>query len=318
MNRTTEPAGGFPSTAVADLVDSGSARAQGISMKQLLREPLFHFLVLGGALFLWYGVSGGGAASDSRIVVAPGQVDQMVEIFSKTWQRPPTPQELQGLIEDYIREEVMFREAMAMGLDRDDTIIRRRLRQKIEFLAEDLIPPAEPTDEQLSQFLEENPELFRVEPRVSFRHAYFSQDRRGDAVADDAAGALDRLHAGAAPTNFGDPIPMPEDFESVSRRDVASLFGEGFAEALIQVDVGEWTGPLESGYGLHLVFVRELEPGRLPKLDEAREAVEREWASARRREANQAFYRTLRDQYTVTVELPDWAQSSPASVESAP
>ena len=287
-------------------------------MKPLWREPLVHFLALGAALFLWYGVSGGGPMSDDRIVVTPGQVDQMVEIFGKTWQRPPTPQELGGLIDDYVREEVMFREATAMGLDRDDTIIRRRLRQKLEFLAEDVMPPADPTDEQLQQFLAENPELFRVEPRVSFRHIYFSRDRRGDAVADDAAKALDRLRAEGNPTTFGDPIPMPEDFESVSGRDVEGLFGQDFAGALMQVQAGQWTGPLESGYGVHLVFVREIVPGRLPELDEAREAVEREWSSARRREANEDFYQTLLERYTVSVEFPEWAQSSPAVPESAP
>jgi hypothetical protein len=287
-------------------------------MKQFWREPLVHFLALGAALFLWYGVSGGGPAAGNRIVVTPGQIDQMIEIFGKTWQRPPTPQEVRGLIDDYVREEVMFREAMAMGLDRDDTIIRRRLRQKIEFLAEDLVPPADPTDEQLQQFLTENPELFRIDARVSFRHIYFGRDRRGDAVADDASKALDRLRTGGDPAAVGDPIPMPEDFESVSGRDVSGLFGQDFGRALIQEEVGRWTGPLESGYGLHLVLVREIEPGRLPELSEAREAVEREWSSARRREANDAFYRTLLEQYTVSIELPEWAQSSPAAAESAP
>jgi hypothetical protein len=285
-------------------------------MKQLWREPLFHFLALGAALFLWYGVSGGGPAADNRIVVTPGQIEQMVEIFGKTWQRPPTPRELQGLIEDSVREEVLFREATAMGLDQGDTIIRRRLRQKIEFLAEDLIPPTDPTDEELQLYMAENPELFRIEPRVSFRHIYFSRDRRGEAVADDASESLDRLRAGGNPTTFGDPIPMPEDFESVSGRDLASLFGQDFARALTQAEVGRWTGPLESGYGLHLVFVREIEQGRLPELDEAREAVEQEWTSARRREANESFYQALREKYTVNVEWPDWA--SPTSAESAP
>ncbi|HEX9724168.1 MAG TPA: peptidylprolyl isomerase, partial [Vicinamibacteria bacterium] len=141
-------------------------------------------------------------------------------------------------------------------------------------------------------------------------HIYFSRDRRGDAVADDAAKALDRLRAEGNPTTFGDPIPMPEDFESVSGRDVAGLFGQEFARALTQMEVGQWTGPLESVYGVHLVFVREIVQGRVPELDEAREAVGREWSNARRREANDAFYQTFLERYTVSVEFPDWAQSS--------
>ena len=180
-------------------------------MKQLWREPLIHFLALGAALFLWYGVGGGGSGTQNRIVVSAGQIDQMVEIWRKTWQRPPTPREVEGLIEDFIREEVLFREAMAMGLDQDDTIIRRRLRQKIEFLAEDLTQTANPTDEQLQQFLVENPESFHVESRVSFRHIYFSRDRRGEAVASDAQESLDRLRAGFDPGELGDPIPLPGD-----------------------------------------------------------------------------------------------------------
>ncbi|HXV60323.1 MAG TPA: peptidylprolyl isomerase [Vicinamibacteria bacterium] len=287
-------------------------------MKPLLREPLVHFLVLGAGLFLWYGVSGGGPAADSRIVVSPGQIDQMVEIFGKTWQRSPTRVELEALIEDYIREEVLFREAMAMGLDQGDTIIRRRLRQKIEFLAEDLIPASDPTDEQLQQFLRGNPEPFRVEPRVSFRHIYFSRDRRGDSITAEATSVLDRLRAGGDPSAYGDPILVPEDFESVSGRDVESLFGQGFAGALTQAAVGEWTGPLESGYGVHLVLVRDFAPGRIPELEEIREAVEREWSSARRREANQAIYQKFRERYTVTVEIPEWVQGAKNAAEPAP
>lgn len=287
-------------------------------MKHFWREPLVHFLVLGAALFLWYGVSGGGPAADSRILITPGQIDQMIEIFAKTWQRPPTPQELQGLIEDSVREEVLFREAMAMGLDQGDTIIRRRLRQKIEFLAEDVAAPADPTDEELQQFLVEHPEPFRIEPIISFRQVYFSRDRRGEAVAEDATKALDRLRAGGDPDELGDPIPLPGDFESVTGRDVAGLFGQDFAQVVVRAEVGEWTGPLESGYGVHLVFVQDIVEGRLPELDEVRENVRREWSSARRREANESFYQSLREKYTVNVEWPDWAQASPADTEPAP
>ena len=285
-------------------------------MKQLFREPLVHFLALGAALFIWNGVGGNGAGAQNQIVVTVGQVDRLIEGWTRTWQRPPTPQEVDGMIEDYVREEVLYREAMEMGLDEEDTIIRRRLRQKIEFLAEDLIETTAPTDDQLQEYLVSHPEFFRVEPRVSFQHIYISRDRRGEGAAAEAERLLEVLRTGGAGIDLaelGDPIPLQGAFESISERDVVGFFGEGFAYALMQTEVGRWTGPLESGYGLHLVFVREMVEGRMPELAEVREAVEREAAAARRRESNEAFYQGLRDKYTVRVELPSWAESSGTS-----
>src|SRR3972149_4873862 len=220
-------------------------------MKQLFREPLVHFLALGAALFIWNGVGGNGAGAQNQIVVTAGQVDRLIEGWTRTWQRPPTPQEVDGMIEDYIREDVLYREAM----------------------------------------------------------------ERGGAPAGGAR-LLEGLRAGGggiAPAELGDPIPLQGAFESISERDVVGFFGEGFADALIQTEVGRWTGPLESGYGLHLVFVRAMVEGRMPELTEVREAGERGWAAARRREWTEAFYQGLRDKYTVRVELPSWAEGSGTS-----
>ena len=147
---------------------------------KLLREPLVHFLVLGAGLFLLFGLVGdSNVAPADRIVVSSGRVAQLTQIFTRTWQRPPTEQELAGLIEDHVREEVYYREALAMGLDRDDTIVRRRMRQKLEFVTDDLVAAVTPTEEQLETYLRENPEAFRVPTRLSFQQIYFNRDRRG-------------------------------------------------------------------------------------------------------------------------------------------
>ncbi len=275
---------------------------------KLLREPLVHFLLLGAGLFLLFNIVGDSDdASTERIVVSSGRVAQLTEIFTRTWQRPPTEQELDGLIEDHIREEVYYREAMAMGLDRDDTIVRRRMRQKLEFVTDDLVAAFPPTDEQLETYFSEHPDDFRVPSRVSFQQIYFSLDRRGEQAARDAETLLVRLSASNSdvdPAGHGDSLMLPSDFDNIFEGDVVRHFGTEFATALADVPVGHWSGPVASAYGLHLVLIRERQPGVLPALEKVRDRVEREWEAARRKEATEAFYQGLRGRYEVSVERP--------------
>ena len=161
---------------------------------KLLREPLVHFLLLGAVLFGVFALLGDrGSERAGHIVVTPGHLEHLLVSFTRTWQRPPTAQELAGLIDDYIREEVLYREAVAMGLDRDDTIVRRRLRQKLEFLTEETAAMAAPSDEELQTFLQQHLDAFRVEPRLAFRHVYLRRDRRGDAANAEARHLLTQL-----------------------------------------------------------------------------------------------------------------------------
>ncbi len=282
-----------------------------------LREPLLHFLALGVGLFVLFRLaSGPGTPGQDELVITAGQIDTIVEIFSKLRQRPPSPAELDGLIEEHILEEVLYREALAMGLDEDDTIIRRRLRQKLEFLVDDFAA-AEPTDVQLSALMEDSPERFREETTVSFSHIYF---REG---ADDAAAALlAELRAGAEidVSMAGDPLPLPSALDAAPEGDIDALFGQTFKADLRALDIGAWTGPVVSPYGIHLVRVTERIEGEVPALSEIRETVVREWLAARRQTAQETFFDLLRSQYVISVELSEWVGESAgdfATAESA-
>ena len=290
------------------------------TMKTLLREPLLHFFLLGALIFVLASALGGAGSTNDPIVVGEEQVTLLAEGFRRTWQRPPTESELSGLVEDYVKEEVFYREAVAMGLDRDDTVIRRRLRQKLEFMSEDIAAQAQPTEQELQAFLSEDADRFRIEGPMSFVHVYFNFDRRGENARTDAAALLARLDADPELGNdisaLGDRLPLPASYESVTETEIARLFGQPFAERLRDVGPGAWTGPLESGYGLHLVFVSEKEDDRLPQLAEVRDEVVREWRVRQRERTDDAFYRELRDKYDVRVQLPEWAQ--PASSASEP
>jgi hypothetical protein len=284
-------------------------------MKKLLREPLLHFLLLGAGLFLLYALVGErGGVDSTEIVITPGHVEHLVAGFTRVWQRPPTQEELAGLVREYVREEVYYREALAMGLDKDDTIIRRRLRQKLEFLSEDTAARAEPTDDDLRTYLKEHPEKFRVDQRLSFSHIYLNPDRRGKNLGRDAEQLLAQLNRHGKrvdPTELGDPFLLDHNYRTVSASEAARDFGEKFAATLDELPVGQWQGPVESGYGVHLVLVRERTQGRLPALEEVRAAVGRDWINARRLEANEKLYQALLQRYTVTIEQP------PAAVAAA-
>jgi hypothetical protein len=271
-----------------------------------LREPLVHFLLLGAAIFLvaaWFGDPTGGRAE--RIHLGRDDVEFLRQGFERTWRRPPTAAELAGLVEERVREEMTTREALALGLDRDDTIVRRRLRQKLEFLVEDaaLVPP---TDAELEAWLGANRERFRIEPRIRFEQVFLSRDRHGERLRSDAERLLAALRAGAPADRgaLGDPHPLGSDTGELSAGEVAKLFGPDFARRVFELESGVWQGPVDSVHGAHLVLVRERVAGREPALGEVRDAVAREWAAERRSQARERFYRELRARYDVEIDVP--------------
>jgi hypothetical protein len=275
-------------------------------MKKLLKDPLLYFLLIGAALFLIFGLFKDPAGNqENSVVITRGDIEFIKANFARTWRRPPTEKELANLIDDKVRDEISYREAVAMGLDQDDPVIRKRLRMKVELLAEDIAGLASPSDEDLSIFLEKNRDSFRREPQISFKHVYLSSDKRGADVENDARDLLAKLSAvgpGAAPEAYGDPIMLPKEFTLDYARNVERLFGKSFSRDLLQVDPGGWAGPVRSSYGHHLVFVRERVAARHPELSEIRQEVEREWTAKRRRDVKEKMHKKLREQYTITIE----------------
>ncbi len=283
-------------------------------MRRLLREPLFHFLLAGIAIFALAGRVGGGSDSaGQRIVVDDVTVANLVTGFERTWMRPPTPDELSGLVEDFVKEEILYREALALGLDRDDVVIRRRLRQKMEFLQADMADRGEIGDAELLAFLDENPERFEVPASVTFRQIFVDPQRSNGAPEARAAEILALLQSDpdAAGQPLGDATLLPPILRRATPRVVSGQFGPGFFEAIAELPAGSWAGPVPSTYGLHLVLVDELEPSRRPELGEVRPAVERELRAVRRSEAGERFYRQLRERYEVVIEDVGPSTASP-------
>lgn len=275
------------------------------------REPLLHFLVLGVALFAleaWLRPATD-LASDSQIVISKARINHLTAHFVRLSQRPPTREELDSLVEAYVREEVMVREALALGLDRDDPAIRKRLQQKLEFIAEGLLAPAAPTDAQLNAFLEAHPDRFSTPARVSFSQIYLDPMLRKAALAVDAARLLQILNAPGSTHDLataGDRLLLLEPrYGDVPQDELAQQFGSAFAQALSDLAPGRWAGPMTSGYGAHLVRVDKFEPGGIPPLASVRPLVEREWANVRREELARVAYTTLRAKYKVTVQMSD-------------
>lgn len=265
---------------------------------KVLRDPLLHFLIIGAMLFGAFHLISNNEPAQGEIVVSAGQIASMKAIFGRTWQRPPTAAELKALVNEHIRDEVLYREALAMGLDRDDAVVRRRLRQKMEFIS-DLAADVEPTDAELKAFVAEHPARFRSEPRFSFSHVYF-QGAPDAAELENLRQALNRGTADAS--KAGSPFMAGYDFADIARSDVMQTFGESFAVWIDRAAPGEWGGPVTSAYGTHLVRVSERVEARERLFGEIRDAARRELLHGRKIAANDALYERLRTRYVIKVE----------------
>jgi hypothetical protein len=273
-------------------------------MRNALREPLLHFVVMGLLLFAFFEWRGGGSGA-GRIAVTSGQLQHFAAGFARTWQREPTEAELKGLVDEYVKEEMAAREAFVEGLDRDDAIIRKRLRQKLEFLVEDAVDQAPPTEADLQAWLTAHPDAFRVEGQVALRQVFLRRDRTG--ASAEATRLLARLRAagtGADTARLGDPTTLPPELSLGPVREVGLTFGEAFARAVEAAPLGQWTGPVESAYGLHLILVRERLPPSVPGLAAVRPKVVGEVIAERRKRALTALYDGLLTRYRVTIERP--------------
>lgn len=277
----------------------------------MLREPLVHFLLAGLALFAGYArlhPDADASRASRRIELGEEDVRQLALGWRAQGRPEPTADELRSLVEARVREEILYREALALGLDRDDTIVRRRLAQKMEFLADDPAAVPEPTRDELRAWFASHAERFASPARASFHHFYFSTDRRGARARDDAAAALARI-AGAPPAEaaaagLGDPFMYQDAYPDRPREAVAGVFGAAFAAALFELPTGAWQGPIESGYGWHLVFLDALEPARTPAFEAVEAEVRAEWVAEQRAAARERTLRELRARYEVVLPAP--------------
>jgi hypothetical protein len=269
-------------------------------MKRLLREPLLHFFVLGVALFALYGwLQGSLFQKPTEIVVSRGQLESLQSQFQRVWQRPPTSQELQGLIDGWVKEEIFYREGMAMGLERDDPVVRRRVGQKLEFIIDGATPPA-PTVAELQSWLDSNADKYVVEPVYTLKQIYFDPARHGERLEADVLAAQRALTTGK--TAKGDSTMLPSSLEAAREFEIERAFGDDFAKALATLPVGGWQGPIRSGFGVHLVEITARDAGRKANLEHVRAEVERDLLHSKTQAAKESYYQRLRSNYAVRIE----------------
>jgi peptidyl-prolyl cis-trans isomerase C len=278
---------------------------------KLLREPLLHFMFIGAAIYLLYGVFAEPVpeGDDKTIVVSAGEIEWMQTSWQKRWNRPPTAAEFDGLIQQYIKETVLYREALTMGLNQHDMVIRRRLAQKLEFLAKDLVALTPPTEAELQTYFDAHQDRYQEPALYTFTQVFIDPDKRGDTTLDDAEAIKAKLIAQGDtiedPGALGDDFMLQNYYPGKDQVEIQKLFGRGFADSLVELSPGQWHGPVLSGYGTHLVYVSSVSEPPAPDFAELRERVVQDWTTDRGEELNDKFYANLREQYTVVIEEPD-------------
>jgi hypothetical protein len=279
---------------------------------RLLREPLFHFFIIGASIFAFYAWVTPNTTQETeerdQIVVTSGRVEQLAQLFIKTWQRPPTASELKGFIDAFVKEEVYYREAIKLGLDRDDTLIRRRMQQKMVFLSEPGDEALAATDAQLDAYLKSNRAIFQVDPQIAFEQVFINPQLAGEPADARARTLLAKLRSAPADmdiTALGDRTLLNHTNPLASLAGIARSFGQDFAEALTRLPREEWTGPVASPFGLHLVRITAYHEAHDPPLAEIRDAVLLKWRAEQREAFIAAEYERLRARYTVILPFED-------------
>jgi hypothetical protein len=277
-------------------------------MPAFLKEPLLHFLFAGAVLFVMYGWFNDGTEvgiKDERVVrITAGQVEWLKQTWAGQWGRPPNEGELQEIVAGYLKEELLAREARELNLDENDIVVRRRLAQKMDFMVQDTTQVAEPSEEELRRLYESHPERFQTPARITFTHVFFNRDRRGARAEADALATLEQLlppATGSAP-DFGDRFLSQYDFYEIEELAIAGVFGPEFVRQVFSVEPGGWKGPIESGYGLHLVHVTRKEPARLPDFETVKSDVLTLWRQQRELEAQERYFSALLEKYDVVVD----------------
>lgn len=285
----------------ADTPSHGGSRPRSTHnlVRRIATEPLVHFLLIGLALFFWYGAVGDPVEkTDTRpqIVLTENDLNRLAQQFEGAWRRSPTDTEMAALVEDYLKEEVLYREALSLGMDRDDAVIRRRLRQKMEFLTTAAAETLEPDPGVLEAWLADHNDLYASPPRLTFDQVYL-----GETPTDDALSLMDALNSGADPATLGQATLLPASMTDARPAAIDGTFGDGFADTLLNAPSGIWTGPVQSAYGMHLLHVTDITMPPPPTLATIGDQVRADWQRAEVDRLNEVYFQSLLDRYTLVM-----------------
>jgi peptidyl-prolyl cis-trans isomerase C len=290
---------------------------------KFLKEPLLQFIFIGAciyAVYAWFGEPDNGVA-ERTVYISDAQVDSLAAAWEKRWNRLPTEQELAGLVRAYVREDILYREALAMGLDDNDHIIRRRLAQKLEFLTQDVVRLRQPTEGELQAYFALHRDEFRAPDLITFVQVFFNPDKRGDATLRDAERALEKLQAAGIPDpaelDSGDRLMLADYYADATVMDVRRALGSGFADSIMQLEPGRWHGPVLSGFGTHLIYVYEFKAAPPPELDSVRADVLDQWQQEQVEQFNAEYFATLQDRYDIVIEGPEGLAAKVLEQEAA-
>lgn len=268
-------------------------------MKSILKEPFIHFLLIGALLFLFYGMVNR-ERDESDIVIDDNLVNELVAKWELKRNRQPTFEELENMIDEYIQQEVLYKEALVMKLDHNDEIVKRRLAQKMEFISDGLAESLQPTKEMLMAYYEENEENYKKDPSYTLKHVYFSDEERTNALAD----AMKAL-ASKSPETLGDELLVPSAYADASSYQIANDLGSAFAQRLDSLALGQWTGPVRSSYGVHIVFIEEKKVAGYYAFEEVAEKVTVDYNFDASNDFKAELITTLLKNYSVVIDVAD-------------
>jgi len=273
-------------------------------MKKILKEPFFHFILIGIALFFFYGMVTKQTSSKNTILINDFDVSSIIASWEMQWKRPPTEKELQNLIAQNIKQEIFYQEALKMNLDHNDEIIKRRLSQKMQFLSNDIAAMIEPDDEDLKAYYKEHSDKYLTPPSYSLYQITFSPDKRKDNYID----ALETLKQFPNATfdemkDWGDSLPFAYYFKNVNANELGLQLGSKFPAALESQELNKWVGPIPSGFGYHLVYITEKTEPLLPDINTIKDAVLRDYEYDNQKEVNELIYKELKKKYDIEIDI---------------
>jgi hypothetical protein len=275
---------------------------------KFIKEPLLQFMLIGGCIYLAYVLYGtqNEDLEDRTVVVDSGRIETFISAWESRWNRPPTERELNQIIDQYIREDILYREALGLGLDKDDPITRRRMAQKMEFLTKDIASYKKPEESELLRYFEENIEEYSDPDLITFTHVFFDPDVRGDTTLEDAALLLAELEVAGSPDlsepHIGDRFMLQNYYPRKEELEIRKLFGSGFSAAVMKLEPGKWHGPVLSGYGTHLVYIHALERASEPVFEKVKEYVAEDWLVDQQEKFNEEFFQNLKSRYKIVIE----------------